>query len=244
MSSFWLPFLPSRAINIIKLQKPEVLTRLTMNFTNKWFITVACLVFLLQPSCSTSFEFDSITQNQPIKDGDVLVSFKRKFALGFFSPGKSLNRYVGVWYYQVPNQTIVWVANRDNPIPVNDTSGLLAIHGNGSLVIYGKDRNTPLWSANVSLSSPNSSIAKLLDTGNLVLLENGDSQRVVWQGFDYPSNTMLSCMKLGFNRQSGLDRFLTSWKSQDDPGTGSCVYRFDSSGLPQLILYKDGAILW
>lgn len=219
------------------------LNSLTMTFTNKWFIKVTWLVFLLQPNGSTSLEFDAITPNQPIKDGDVLVSFRRKFVLGFFSPGNSRKRYVGVWYYQVPNQTVVWVANRDNPIPVNDTSGLLAIHGDGGLVVYGSDRNTPLWSANVTLSSPNSSIAKLLDTGNLVLLENND-QNVLWEGFDYPSNTMLPFMKLGLNRRSGLDWFLTSWKSQDDPGTGSCVYRIDPGGLPQLILYKNGTIRW
>ncbi|XP_050369504.1 G-type lectin S-receptor-like serine/threonine-protein kinase At1g11410 isoform X2 [Argentina anserina] len=213
-----------------------------MNFTNKWFVIVACLVFLFQPS--TSFELDAITQNRPINDGDVLVSSDRKFALGFFSPGKSLYRYVGVWYYQIPNQTIVWVANRDNPVPANDTSGFLAIHGNGGLVIYGKDRSTPIWSANVTLSSPNSSVAKLLDTGNLVLLENESSQHALWEGFDYPSNTMLPSMKLGFNRRSGSERFLTSWKSEDDPGIGTCVYRLDPNGLPQIILYKNGAIRW
>ncbi|XP_024158585.1 G-type lectin S-receptor-like serine/threonine-protein kinase At1g11410 [Rosa chinensis] len=207
--------------------------------SKKWFIRLTLLcIFIVLPSCIST---ETITLNQAIKDGDVLVSSRKIFALGFFSPGNSGKRYVGVWYNQVPNKTIVWVANRDNP--VNDTSGFLAIQGNGGLVIYGNERNIPLWSANVSLSSPNSSIVKLLDTGNLVLLENGDSQRVVWQGFDYPTDTMLPTMKLGVDRRSGLNRSLTSWKSQSDPGKGNCSYWVDPGGL-QMILYKDGAPRW
>ncbi|XP_034211195.1 G-type lectin S-receptor-like serine/threonine-protein kinase At1g11410 [Prunus dulcis] len=203
-------------------------------------ITRILLIFLVPlPSCI--FSLDTITPNQPLRDGDVLVSSKKIFALGFFSPGNSQKRYVGVWYNKVPEQTIVWVANRDNP--VTDTSGLLAINSHGDLVIYCKNQSSPLWSANVTVSSPNNSTAKLLDTGNLVLLENG-SQSPLWQGFDYPSNTMLPFMKLGLDRRSKLNRFLTSWKSKDDPGTGTCSYGIDPSGFPQLFLYKGQAPRW
>ncbi|KAI5331011.1 hypothetical protein L3X38_021137 [Prunus dulcis] len=203
-------------------------------------ITRILLIFLVPlPSCI--FSLDTITPNQPLRDGDVLVSSKKIFALGFFSPGNSQKRYVGVWYNKVPEQTIVWVANRDNP--VTDTSGLLVINSHGGLVIYWKNQSSPLWSANVTVSSPNNSTAKLLDTGNLVLLENG-SQSPLWQGFDYPSNTMLPFMKLGLDRRSKLNRFLTSWKSKDDPGTGTCSYGIDPSGFPQLFLYKGQAPRW
>ncbi|KAM5577702.1 G-type lectin S-receptor-like serine/threonine-protein kinase RKS1 [Rosa sericea] len=203
----------------------------------QWSMITALLILLLYlPSC---ISIDSITPNQTIIDGEVLVSSRKLFALGFFSPANSGRRYVGVWYNKVPEQTIVWVANRDNP--VNDSSGLLVIDADGGLVIYGKDRKLPLWSANVTLSSPKTSMAKLLDTGNFVLFENG---RSLWEGFDYPSNTMLPFMKIGLNRRSGLNRFLTSWKSQDDPGTGSCSYRIDPDGFPQLFLYKGQAPRW
>ncbi|KAM5577688.1 hypothetical protein ABKV19_008168 [Rosa sericea] len=203
----------------------------------QWSMITALLIFLLYlPSC---ISIDSITPNQTIKDGDVLVSSRKLFALGFFSPGNSGKRYVGVWYNKVQEQTIVWVANRDNP--VNDSSGLLVIEGDGGLVIYGKDRKLPLWSANVTLSSPKNSMAKLLDTGNFVLFENG---RSLWEGFDYPSNTMLPFMKIGLNRRSGLNRFLTSWKSQDDPGTGNFSFRIDPDGFPQLFLYNGQAPRW
>ena len=70
--------------------------------------------------------FDTITLNQPIKDGgDNLVSNQKAFALGFFSPGNSNLRYLGIWYNEITEQPVVWVANRDNPL--NDTSGVLSI---------------------------------------------------------------------------------------------------------------------
>ncbi|BFG43137.1 hypothetical protein CerSpe_294110 [Prunus speciosa] len=224
-----------------------------MNSTTKWFaVNIILLNFLPILPSSTSIDIGSIKPNQPMRDGDVLLSSTKIFALGFFSPANSRNWYVGVWYNKIPNQTIVWVANRDNPIiPVTDNNasgvGLLAVHGNGGLVIYGKDQNTPLWSANVSVSSPNNSMtAKLLDTGNLVLLEedNGLSQRILWQGFDHPTNTLLPFVKLGLDRRSKLNRFLTSWKSQDDPGTGNYSCGIDPSGVPQVFLYKGQAPLW
>ncbi|KAM6585096.1 hypothetical protein CsatB_012098 [Cannabis sativa] len=87
-------------------------------------------------------------------------------------------------------------------------------------------------------------MAKLLDVGNLVLLPNNTDGTPLWQSFDYPTDTMLPYMKIGLNRVTGLDRFLTSWKSAEDPGTGSVTYRFDPNGNPQLILYKGRAPCW
>ncbi|XP_050147581.1 G-type lectin S-receptor-like serine/threonine-protein kinase At1g11410 [Malus sylvestris] len=55
---------------------------------------------------------------------------------------------------------------------------------------------------------------------------------------------MLPFMKLGLNRQSGLNRFLTSWKSQDDLGTGNCSYRIEPGESPLLFLYKGQTPLW
>ncbi|KAM5577693.1 hypothetical protein ABKV19_008172 [Rosa sericea] len=205
----------------------------------QWSMITALMIIFLLPYLPSCISIDSITPNQTIKDGDVLVSSKKLFALGFFSPGNSGKRYVGVWFNKVPDQPIVWVANRDNPI--NDSSGLLVIDADGGLVIYGKDRKLPLWSATVTLSYPKNSMAKLLDTGNFVLFENG---RSLWEGFDYPSNTMLPFMKIGLNRRSGLNRFLTSWKSQDDPGTGNFSARIDPDGFPQMFLYKGQAPRW
>ncbi|KAL7188165.1 hypothetical protein ACSBR1_038099 [Camellia fascicularis] len=52
-------------------------------------------------------------------------------------------------------------------------------------------------------------------------------------------------MKLGLDRITGVNRFLTSWKSRDDPGTGEYSFKMeDSGGSPQLVLYKGLLRYW
>ena len=53
-----------------------------------------------------------------IDNGGTLVSAGGMFEFGFFSPtGSSGNkRYVGIWYHEWDNRTVVWVVNRDGPI--------------------------------------------------------------------------------------------------------------------------------
>ncbi|OMO92852.1 S-locus glycoprotein [Corchorus olitorius] len=186
-----------------------------------------------------SFSSDSITPQHSIEDGDVVVSKGKTFVLGFFSPLNSKFRYVGIWYYQVTEQTVVWVANREKPI--NDTSGVLSIDSRGNLVLHRQNRANPVWSTNASVTPSRNSVARLYDTGNLVLVQDGTP---LWQSFDYPTNTFVFSMKLGLNLSSGLNRFLTSWKSGNDPGIGNYSIRIDPTGFPQMSLYKDSAKVW
>ncbi|KAL5839774.1 hypothetical protein ACOSQ4_012382 [Xanthoceras sorbifolium] len=190
-----------------------------------------------------STSIDTITANNLIRDGDVIVSGEKVFALGFFSPGKSLKRYVGIWFYQIPEQTVVWVANRDDPI--NGTSGVLSINSHGNLVLY-ETRETStasVWSTNVSVISVNGTVAQLLDSGNLVLVENG-TKKILWQSFDHPTDTILPLLKQGLDRRTGLDWVITSWKSPDDPGSGDYSQKIDPTGFPQLSLYKGSDKWW
>ncbi|XP_056159756.1 G-type lectin S-receptor-like serine/threonine-protein kinase RKS1 [Syzygium oleosum] len=185
---------------------------------------------------------DTLAPNDTVKDGDVLISQARKFALGFFSPGNSSLHYVGIWYYGQPEQTIVWVANRENP--VNDTSGVLSFDRHGNLVIRENNGSLPIWSTNVSSTNlSDSNTAQLLDSGNLVL-KHDLSKVVIWQSFDYPTDTFLPSMKLGLDRRTGLNWFLTSWKSEDDPAPGSYSFKFEPTGYPQSFLYKDRTRYW
>ena len=193
------------------------------------------LLLLMLPLCSST---DTITPNQPFRDGDLLVSKQSRFALGFFSPRNSKLRYIGVWF-NIREQKVVWVLNRDHPI--NDTSGVLSINTIGNLLLHRG--NTHVWSTNVSISSANATVAQLLDTGNLVLIQN-DGNRVVWQGFDYPTDSLIPYMKLGLDRRTGFNRFLTSWKSPTDPGTGKNSLTINASGSPQFFLYQGSKPLW
>ncbi|KAL2475492.1 S-locus lectin protein kinase family protein [Abeliophyllum distichum] len=197
------------------------------------------LVFIFQICSST----DTIGPNQSLKDGNILVSSGNAFALGFFSPGKSRNRYIGIWYNEVPEQTVVWVANRDNPI--NGTSGVFAIDPAGNLVLSDESRNLSVWSTNVSsITLQKSSSAQLMETGNLLLCQDQSKSVIAWQSFDYPTNTILPNMKAGWNRRTGLNPFFRSWKSHDDPGTGEYVFKLELNGTPQFFLYKGSDWLW
>nr|POF15053.1 g-type lectin s-receptor-like serine/threonine-protein kinase rks1 [Quercus suber] len=195
------------------------------------------LIVLFFPCCTS---VDTLTPDQFIKDGQSLISNKNNFALGFFSPGKSSYRYLGIWFVKVPNQTIVWVANSNDPII--DSSGVLSINQNGNLVLHDSS-NRLLWSTNVSIQGTTSSVAQLQDSGNLVLVQ-GNNETVIWQSFDHPTDTLLPGVRLGMNRLIGLDRFLTSWKSQDDPGTGDYFYKMNPTGSPHVVLYKGSTLYW
>ncbi|TQE01503.1 hypothetical protein C1H46_012866 [Malus baccata] len=211
-----------------------------MNFL-KGLLNFLVLQHLLLQLCSS---LDTIKFDQPVGDGDFLVSKNETFVLGFFSPGTSTNRYVGIWY-KFSEDLVVWVANRDNPI--NGRSGVLSIGSDGNLVLQANTSQglVPLWSTNVSISSAsNGNIsAQILDSGSLVLAQQG-SQDVFWQSTDHPTNILLSNMKIGLDRRSGINRFLTCWNSDNDPGTGNVSLRMEPNGSPQLILYKDDAKWW
>ncbi|XP_010241038.1 PREDICTED: G-type lectin S-receptor-like serine/threonine-protein kinase At4g27290 [Nelumbo nucifera] len=203
-----------------------------------WLFVVCCTVILLLFSW-ISIATDTISLTQSIGDGETLVSSGQRFELGFFSPGSSKNRYLGIWYKNIPLPlTVVWVANRNSPIP--DTSGVLKIDENGNLVLVNKTSSL-IWSSNSSIVAKKSSVAQLLDSGNLVLRE-GDSESYMWQSFDFPSDTLLPGMKVGWTFKTNLNRYLTSWKSTDDPAVGDFSYRIiDNIGLPQLVL-REGSI--
>ncbi|KAJ4703318.1 Receptor-like kinase [Melia azedarach] len=208
---------------------------------NYEYCKILLVLFLFFRSFYTSFSTDTIISNKPIKDGDVIVSSGKIFALGFFSLSNTERRYVGIWYNQIPEQTIVWVANRDDP--VSDKSGVLSINGDRNLFLHQGNQTLPTWHTNISDTPAGNTIAQLLDSGNLVLVRN-DTGETLWQSFDHPTDTTLPNMKLGWNKRTGLNIFLTSWKSPDDPGTGNCSYGIDLVGFPQVITYKGNAKWW
>ncbi|RWR94794.1 G-type lectin S-receptor-like serine/threonine-protein kinase RKS1 [Cinnamomum micranthum f. kanehirae] len=204
------------------------------------FVSLLIAVLIFFPLCNSK---DTITPIQSVRDGETLVSAYENFVLGFFSPGKSKNRYIGIWLNKSPNQTVVWVANRENP--VSDSSGILTING-GNLVLvgdggYNSNTTTILWSTNVSIV-PKLSTATLMDSGNLILRD--DLQRILWESFDHPTNTFLPKMKLGLDRRTGLNRFLTSWRSIEDPASGEFSFGIDPHGMPQLLIRKGSDPIW
>ncbi|KDP20845.1 hypothetical protein JCGZ_21316 [Jatropha curcas] len=192
------------------------------------------LIMLFQFTSSTCL--DTITSNQTFKEGNLLVAKGNEFAFGFFSPGSSTNRYLGIWFHKVSEKSVIWVANRNYPIV--GSSGVLSINQNGDLVLYSDPHQKVLvWSANLTVEGSDACVLQLLDSGNLVLLQ-GTSKRIVWQSFDYPTDTLLPGMRLGLNQKAGLHWMLTSWRSTNDPGSGDYSLVLDTRGSPQFFIYK------
>ncbi|XP_017980127.1 PREDICTED: G-type lectin S-receptor-like serine/threonine-protein kinase At4g27290 [Theobroma cacao] len=185
-----------------------------------------------------SVGIDSFTSSESLSDGRTLVSRDGIFELGFFRPGSSMNRYLGVWYKKIPVRTVVWVANRRNPI--NDSYGMLLFNSKGNLMLFSRS-NGVVWSTN-STKIARKPIVQLLDSGNLVIRDesgDGNSERTLsWQSFDYPTDTILPGMKLGWDLRTGLDRRLTAWKSSDDPSPGDFTVGVELNNYPDFGSWK------
>ncbi|XP_022877615.1 G-type lectin S-receptor-like serine/threonine-protein kinase At4g27290 isoform X2 [Olea europaea var. sylvestris] len=207
-----------------------------MPIRNKYFpllFVVTFFMFILKISNQT----DTITTTLIIRDGETLVSSGGSFELGFFSPENSNNRYVGMWYKEIPAKTMVWVANRE--IPLTNKSGVLKVIEPGLLVLLNDTNGVIIWSSNTS-RPVKTAVAKLLDSGNLVVKDVNDDDPVnfLWESFNYPTDTLLPGMKLGWNFITGLEVYLSSWKSNEDPISGDFTYHCDPTGYPQCILKK------
>ncbi|XVE80252.1 hypothetical protein DITRI_Ditri14bG0124800 [Diplodiscus trichospermus] len=200
---------------------------------------VLCLLLFFT---TRTWALTTLTPGQSIKDGETLVSAGGSFELGFFSPGSSKSRYLGIWYKKVSTGTVVWVANMETSISAR--SGVLSINDTGILAILNSTRST-IWSSNSSRNA-NNPVAELLDSGNFVVKDRNDSgpDNFLWQSFDYPSDTFLPGMKIGRNFGSGFDWHISSWKSAEDPAPGLYSISIDPLGFPQLLVKKGPRILF
>ncbi|MQL77704.1 hypothetical protein Taro_010112 [Colocasia esculenta] len=210
----------------------------------RWFLLLLVISLTVDVSSSLAAG-DTINGTLLIRDGDTLVSAGGNFELGFFSPGSSKNRYVGIWFKNIPVENNVWVANRRAPL--NDSSGVLKFNEAGNLVVEDKTGGV-VWESFAGAAGVSNPVAQLLDTGNLVIRDgdgNGSSSfssDYFWQSFEEPGNTQIAGMKLGVNRKKGLILNLTSWRSVDDPAPGSYTFSLDPGLLPSLILLEGTTV--
>nr|AAS94114.1 S-locus glycoprotein [Raphanus sativus] len=203
------------------------------------FLFVFYVLILLRPAFSINTL--SSTESLTISSNRTLVSPGNVFELGFFRTTSSSRWYLGIWYKKLSERTYVWVANRDNPL--SNSIGTLKISGN-NLVLLGHS-NKSVWSTNLTRGSERSTVvAELLANGNFVMRDsnNNDASEFLWQSFDFPTDTLLPEMKLGYDLKTGLNRFLTSWRSSDDPSSGDYSYKLDTQrGLPEFYLLQGDA---
>ncbi|KAK6913047.1 Serine-threonine/tyrosine-protein kinase, catalytic domain [Dillenia turbinata] len=197
-------------------------------------------LFLLELLCFVQLSSLIVTAISTIKNGEgssTLVSDGGKFTLGFFSPITN-KTYLGIWYTE-DTTTKVWVANRDTPIPNN--SGQLQVNATGIVMItYDEGNSIPL---NSDEGSGNVT-ATLLDSGNFVVTDL-KYNRVLWESFDFPTDTLLPGMRLGMDFKSGRNYSLTSWLSVSYPSSGAFSLTWEPSGdSGELVIRQRGQIYW
>ncbi|KAK4770759.1 hypothetical protein SAY87_031291 [Trapa incisa] len=181
----------------------------------------------------------SVSSSEQLFLNQTLVSPSQIFELGFFTPNGSNNRYVGMWYKNLTPSKYIWVANRAQPLDYRDHLVSLTIGGDGNLRLLDGAQKA-VWSTNVSMGS-NRSTAVLQDTGNLVLMNSGN---IVWQSFDYPTDTLLPGMKIGIDTKTGEKRYLISWRTDTDPSPGNFSVGMTSEIPPQSFTWKGSAPYW
>ncbi|KAF8030789.1 hypothetical protein BT93_D0086 [Corymbia citriodora subsp. variegata] len=188
---------------------------------------------------------DVITATEYIQDPGSITSSGGLYRMGFFSPNGSANRYVGIWYNNVPTYNVLWVANRENPIL--DSSGVAKISDDGNLVVM-KGKGELVWSSNVSNSAADAK-ARLSDSGNLVLLKqssksSANESETLWESFQHMTDSFLAKMQLKTTSGNNEKQALTSWKSPSDPSIGSFSASLDPRNIPEIFIWNGSSLYW
>ncbi|CAN6865407.1 unnamed protein product [Brassica oleracea var. botrytis] len=198
-----------------------------------FFASLLLLTMLL------SFCYATITPTSPLLINQTLRSSNEVYELGFFSPNNTKNQYVGIWFKDTTPRVVVWVANREKP--VTDSMANLSISSNGSLLLFD-GKHGIVWSSGVTFAS-NRSHVELSDSGNLIVVDN-ISERTLWQSFDHLGDTLLQSSFLMYNLATGEKRFLTSWKSYNDPSPGDFVAQITPQVPSQGFIMKGSTPYW
>ena len=172
------------------------------------FLSLHFLILLLSIFVSTfSVASNYISLNQSVYGDQTITSSNGNFVLGFLPGSGSFYFYIAIWYkYQ---ERVLWVANGEAPVQDPTlTASELKISEDGNLVLLDQYR-TPVWSTNVSSIPSNSTVAVILDSGNLVLRDGSDPNKVFWQSCDHPTDTWLPGCYLGVNKVTGENHHLT-----------------------------------
>ena len=188
----------------------------------------------------TTCVYAAINSSSPLSIGQTLSSPGGFYELGFFSPNNTGNQYVGIWFKKIVPRVIVWVANRDKP--VTSSAANLTISRNGSLIIVD-EKQAVIWLTGEASFTSSRSHAELLDTGNLVLIDDV-SRTTIWESFENLGNTMLPQSTLMYDLSHGKKRELTSWKSYSDPSLGNFSLEITSQVPLQGLIRRGSVPYW
>ncbi|XP_059633859.1 putative receptor protein kinase ZmPK1 [Cornus florida] len=217
-----------------------------LNLVHHFQLVMATLIFFLQLSlflssfsrlsCSISDTLHKASSLSVEKPSDLLVSPNEIFSAGFHAVG--LNAYsFAIWFTKpshVHNRTIVWMANRDQPI--NGRLSKLSLLRTGNLILTDAGQSIS-WATN-TVSTSSSLQLKLYNSGNLVL--RTPEGVVFWQSFDSPTDTLLP--------EQPLTRYtkLISSRSQTNCASGFYKLFFDDDNVLRMIFDgpETSSIFW
>lgn len=138
-----------------------------------------------------------------------------EFAFGFRRIVNQDSFLLAIWFNKIPDKTIVWYANGDNPAPQGSKIELTT---DGHFKLTGP-RGQEIWP---ETTVDDVSYAAMLDTGNFVLA-NKDST-YVWESFRNPTNTILPTQVLGIGAK------LSSQQTENNYSMGRFQLRLKTDG--------------
>ncbi|XXG46269.1 hypothetical protein AAC387_Pa02g1154 [Persea americana] len=158
-----------------------------------------------------------------LDEKDSWVSPSGEFAFGFRPlPNNSSLFLLAIWFQTIPERTVVWSANRDNPV---QKESRVELTENGHLVLYDH-QGIGIWKKPNAVTEGATS-ASVLDTGNLVLLNMNSSP--IWESFNEPTDTLLPRQILNMPTK------LYSRRSEADYSRGQFLLHLQEDG--NLVLY-------
>ncbi|OIW12481.1 hypothetical protein TanjilG_04645 [Lupinus angustifolius] len=176
-------------------------------------------------------------ENKSIKLGSSIVagtnssweSGSGDFAFGFY-PLVTGHYLVGIWFNKIPNKTLVWSANRDDPAEIGSTINLTL---SGQFVIqHANNTSFPIYNGTTN----NATSAMMQDNGNFILL---NSLSTIWESFDSPTDTILpgQTLKMGHILYSNANITTQDYSTgqyklevQTDGNIVISAFRFDDPG--------------
>ncbi|KAF6144988.1 hypothetical protein GIB67_013339 [Kingdonia uniflora] len=137
---------------------------------------------------------------------------------------------------------VIILDDSDDEMPLKGIGVLFKCHNRSVMFIQCGQKRHIEFRLGIYMLSENL-VAELFDSENLVL-KDGNSVSYLWQSFDYPSDTLLLGMKLGWDLKRGPGRYLSAWKNYDDRSVGDLTYRLiNIHGYPEAFDEGIGGVL-
>ncbi|EEE55152.1 hypothetical protein OsJ_02952 [Oryza sativa Japonica Group] len=121
-----------------------------------------------------------------------LVSPDTTFSCGFYPSGDDTNAfYFSIWFTHATDRTVVWTA--DSGLPVNGHGSKISLSHEGNLA-FTDVNGTTVWESKTGWGK-HTTVA-LLNSGNMVMKASDSEDKIVWQSFDWPTDTLLPSQRL------------------------------------------------